>query len=282
MKHAYLILAHNEYSVLSKLIELLDDERNDIYVHIDKKSPLPSQDILKVNKSRLIVLRERVDVRWGHVSQIEAELILFESAINEKDYEFLHLISGVHLPLYSQDYLHSFFDSKKGKQFFLPMDSEPIQAENKMHRYNFFMKDFGSNNINIQRMWRLLLAMQRMVGIRRNKGNTFIKASNWVSITTKAAQYLVNNKVSILKKYKYTMCGDEFFVPSELNSSNESWDIEFNDRLLLHEIINANAKVYGNEDSGIVLNSNCLFARKFNSSNLEIIKQIENKIISNS
>ena len=37
MKHAYLIIAHNEFNILEKTIELLDDERNDIYLHIDKK-----------------------------------------------------------------------------------------------------------------------------------------------------------------------------------------------------------------------------------------------------
>lgn len=30
-KHAYLIMAHNEFEVLKKLIIILDDKRNDIY-----------------------------------------------------------------------------------------------------------------------------------------------------------------------------------------------------------------------------------------------------------
>lgn len=37
MKHAYLILAHNEPELLSLLIERLDDARNDIYIHFDRK-----------------------------------------------------------------------------------------------------------------------------------------------------------------------------------------------------------------------------------------------------
>ncbi len=37
MKHVYLILAHNEYPVLECLIKAIDDPRNDIYIHIDKK-----------------------------------------------------------------------------------------------------------------------------------------------------------------------------------------------------------------------------------------------------
>lgn len=37
MKYAYLIMAHNEFYVLEKLIKLLDDNDSDIYIHIDKK-----------------------------------------------------------------------------------------------------------------------------------------------------------------------------------------------------------------------------------------------------
>lgn len=35
--HAYLIIAHNEFEVLQKLVGALDDPRNDIYIHFDKK-----------------------------------------------------------------------------------------------------------------------------------------------------------------------------------------------------------------------------------------------------
>lgn len=34
-KHAYLIIAHNDFEILENLIILLDDMRNDIYIHID-------------------------------------------------------------------------------------------------------------------------------------------------------------------------------------------------------------------------------------------------------
>lgn len=38
IKHAYLIIAHNDYPVLEALLSMLDDERNDIYLYIDKRS----------------------------------------------------------------------------------------------------------------------------------------------------------------------------------------------------------------------------------------------------
>ena len=37
MKHAYLILVHNDFEILGQLIRAIDDERNDIYIHFDRK-----------------------------------------------------------------------------------------------------------------------------------------------------------------------------------------------------------------------------------------------------
>ena len=37
MKHAYLIIAHNNFYILEKLIMMLDYPHNDIFIHIDKK-----------------------------------------------------------------------------------------------------------------------------------------------------------------------------------------------------------------------------------------------------
>lgn len=37
MKHAYLILAHNEFAVLKYLLQSIDDDRNDIFIHFDRK-----------------------------------------------------------------------------------------------------------------------------------------------------------------------------------------------------------------------------------------------------
>lgn len=38
MKHAYLIIAHNEPNILKTLLLMLDDERNDVYLHVDARA----------------------------------------------------------------------------------------------------------------------------------------------------------------------------------------------------------------------------------------------------
>ena len=37
-RHAYLIMSFNHFDLLKKLIILLDDKRNDIFIHVDIKS----------------------------------------------------------------------------------------------------------------------------------------------------------------------------------------------------------------------------------------------------
>ena len=36
-KQAYLIMAHNDIYILKKLLLLIDNKHNDIYLHLDKK-----------------------------------------------------------------------------------------------------------------------------------------------------------------------------------------------------------------------------------------------------
>lgn len=59
MKHAFLIIAHNEYPVLEVLLSMLDDERNDIYLHIDKRATTVSANKKSQNaESRLLFNRK--------------------------------------------------------------------------------------------------------------------------------------------------------------------------------------------------------------------------------
>lgn len=46
MKHAYLIIAHNEPEVLRRLVKSVDDKRNDIYIHIDKKANFDGSNLI--------------------------------------------------------------------------------------------------------------------------------------------------------------------------------------------------------------------------------------------
>lgn len=53
-KHAYCIIAHSDPYCLQTLVDLIDDERNDIILVIDKKSDLKEFESIKASKSPII------------------------------------------------------------------------------------------------------------------------------------------------------------------------------------------------------------------------------------
>jgi len=280
MKHAYLIITHNEFEVLSKLLQAIDDERNDIYVHFDRKvKKLPS---LQTKHATLYLLDDRIDVRWGHVSQIQTEYVLFEAAYKKERYRYYHLISGTHLPLYSQNYIHDFFDELQNQEVLKYMYTNDYEINMKLGRYNFFMRNFAHHNSFIrhlnQWLWNLGIGIQRRLRISRSRKGSYKKAANWVSITDKCVAFLLSKKNEVLKKYRFSMCGDEFFIPSELETSSVEWNVKDCDRLIKVDIQKANARTYHLEDYEDLINSRCLFARKFGSEDMEVVDKIMNHI----
>ena len=93
MKHAFLIIAHNEYPVLEVLLSMLDDERNDIYLHIDKRATELFQQIKKVKmqKAGFYLIENPIKVYWGDISQVQVEYLLFETALSHGPYAYYHL-----------------------------------------------------------------------------------------------------------------------------------------------------------------------------------------------
>ena len=283
MKHAYLILAHNEPELLSLLVERLDDVRNDIYIHFDRKlSVLPD---IKTLHAGLYILKDRVDVRWADVSMLEAEYKLFHAVVDSGcQYSHHHLISGVDLPLKNQDYIHSFFTQHQGKEFVglhqRPMNSH---ADRALHYWHPFTRSFrGSGCVfAIKRILRYLVVQtQVLLGIRRNTTIPFHKGGQWVSITRELIDYLLEQEDRAFTIFSRTFGADEYFVPTLI------WDTPFMERLFDATDESRGAMRYigwradgqlidfTSQDLPALQQTECLFARKFNSRDKAFLQEI--------
>lgn len=282
MKHAYLIIAHNEFEVLARLINAIDDVRNDIYIHYDSKLvKLPS---IEVKHSNLIVLEARIDVRWGDLSVIEAEYALLDEATRTGSYSYLHLLSGVDMPLKSQHYIHTFFSNHAGKEF-IGFSQGNLEQEltRKVKRYHVFPKSFRPNAtlwgyfVRITRSF--LLLVQEWCMVERNRTKTVKKGPQWVSITQNFAFYLLQCRDQVVKDYSNTFCSDEFFVQTIC------WNSSFK-----QHIFNAldewqgSQRMIGWKDGQLIewqdkdfeklMQSDLIFARKFSSKNLQVVDRL--------
>lgn len=76
MKQAYLIIAHKDDLTFRTLISMLDNENNDIFIHMDKKSKnYDEESIEKLAKKQLFIIQNDQMLHGGY-SLVNAEMIL--------------------------------------------------------------------------------------------------------------------------------------------------------------------------------------------------------------
>lgn len=283
MKHAYLILAHNEFQILETLIRLIDDERNDIYVHFDAKiEHLPK---LTARASNLFILENRIRVFWGDASMIEAEYALMEEAFSKGDYSYFHLISGVDLPLKSQDYIHEFLKKNNGKEFIgYVQDDRSTVIRRKMQLYHLFSKEFRAQVSLLSILKRtiryLFNELQLRTGCLRNRKTVFKQGPQWVTITNSFVCLLLAKKDEELKRYFHTYCADEFFMQTACWNSGFRKNIylngmtEFESCLRFIHWKGGELLPLEEHDFDKMMSSDAFFARKFSSENKNLIEQV--------
>lgn len=281
-KHAYLILAHSSFNLLEKLVQALDDKRNDIFIHLDAKADL-NTNFISTSKSGLFIIENRIDARWGDFSLVEAELNLMDAAKKEGDYSYYHIISGVDYPLKSQEYIHSYCKSHKGK-LFIGFANHASQSELKWRAQHYFLfsRDFKTKNIIKKSLRALFARFQTIFGFKKIKLE-IKKGCQWCSITDDFVSYLLRNKDFIKKSFSHTYCPDELFIQTLCWNSpfrNRVYDIndEFEGckRFIIWE--NSVIQNLDNIAPEILVDSDRWFGRKFTEKAMEQLDNI-NRLI---
>lgn len=289
-KHAYLIIAHNQFDLLEILLNMLDDERNDIYLHIDEKvKNFDFDKFKKLLKHSKLFITDRVNVTWGHCSQILCEMTLLKAAVansQKEGYSYYHLLSGVDLPIKTNDEIYSFFESHYDREF---VHFSTDDGEHRIRYYHIFRK---KRNLFFKTLSKIAYVIQRKLKVNRLKNEKIVvkKGTNWFSITDKFAKYIVDREAYIAKLFKYSVCGDEVFVQTLLYNS------DFKDKLYMPNFKNnqlacarlidwdrGNPYVFKTADFDEIINSPAMFARKFDiNSDKEVIFKIKDYIFKKS
>lgn len=273
--HAYLIIAHTNWRQLQKLVTLIDDERNDIYIHIDKKSNISGLH-LSTRFSKLVFV-DRKNVYWGDVSQINIELTLFLTAFvggGKTGYSYYHLLSGLDFPLHNQDYIHQFFEQHAGKEF-IGFGKKNWDVRNRVYCHNFFMHCMRYDVESVRCILKILrIALNKLqVGlnfnVQKNRDVCFRYGANWVSVTHNFVTELLKLKDEILTMYKYSYCPDEIYKQTfAFNSQfrDKVFDLEDEFHGCMREIDWNRGRPYiwhTDDDYNYLSQSDRLFARKF-------------------
>ena len=285
-KHAFLIMAHKDDATFRTLLRLLDDARNDIFVHMDAKNAAWDESSLGslVKKAGCYAVN-RVEVAWGGYSQIVCELMLLEAATAEGHYDFYHLLSGQDLPIKSQDEIHDFFDAHRGVEF-VRYQSRPIDCYARVYGHRLWNR-YGRDKRQ-KMLWHLDAAfskIERLV-LPRAPDVEFKKGDNWFSIGDSFARYVVSRMSWVEETFRYSFTADEVFLQTLLWNSpfrgnvyrqlgEENWDAI--QRLIDWNRSNGSSPhVFAYEDMAMLRDSPLMFARKFDcEKDARVVEAIE-------
>lgn len=297
MRHAFLIIAHNNWNQLKNLIQLLDAENHDIYIHIDKKSKdFNKKEFLNITEKSKLYLFQEYEVFWGGFSQVQVEIFLFEKA-HALQYDYYHLISGADLPLKSNKEIDEFFEKHNGTEFVL-YDEDKLKNDPEITRrakYYHFLQNYRRRytqkwkNGFFTFLERVSLVAQIVFRVNRVKNLdwTIKYGSNWVSVTDNLVTEILRQKDKIWTVFSCTNCADELFVQTV------AYNCGFKDKIYVpeHSVAenvrfidwsrgkNGNPYTFRKQDEELLMKNSNLFARKFSETvDLDIIQCIYTKI----
>lgn len=293
MKHAFLIIAHNDIEQLKALVSALDYAENDIYIHFDKKTSKADESLknLETRNANINIFRE-YNVRWGDETQVKCELFLMRKAYNDGFHDYYHIISGVDYPIKKQRDINAFFCRNINKEF-VHFDTHKINPKDKerilyFHLFSRFYKLTKYKIIHriMFSLDEICIKLQKLIGIKRNFPYlTLQKGCNWCSITHNFVAYVLQEKKNILNMVRYSKCADEIFLQTLIVNSKfignlymPTFDNDYNQcaRLIIWDVNNPKyPKTLTLCDFDTIIQSEALFARKITSLNSKpLIDQI--------
>ena len=277
MRHAWMILAHNNFPILEKLLRFLDSENADFYIHIDAKvTDFDPDRFSAVPRYSRVVFVERHSISWGDFSMVEAELSLLRAAV-PGGYDYYHLLSGVDVPVKSRRYIEDFFAARAGTNFI--NYRRPEISKQDLWRVRFY---YPFQRFNIRTIWlrRLLrnasIGVQLLAGVDRTRKLSpevvFQKGTQWFDITRALAEHVLSREGWIRETFRATYCPDELAVQTLAAGPSfrgtlppDAFDGNHRNCCRYLDWTRGNPYVFTEDDFDELIHTDpsCLFVRKF-------------------
>lgn len=275
-KQAYLIMAHDNMRQLNLLLSALDSQYGDIFLHIDAKSRMRMDGLIKPRHARLFIC-DSMKVYWADYTQVECELNLLQRAAAEGPYQYYHLLSGADFPLMSQQRIHDFLDGRNELFIHYATRQNLEHTSVFVKYYHFFQKRLAQANRDHRfSLWKVLehasLFIQRLLGVDRLSGAPqMFKGANWFSIPDDFVRYVLSQRQWIRRQFRFTRSPDEFFLQMLACNASEfrsriyslAQDDDYDACLRYIDWQRGTPYVFTEHDYEELTDSGMLFARKF-------------------
>lgn len=284
MNISYLILAHNNFKHLDRLIGALDDEYADaFYIHLDRKV---TQGYHITNK-KVTIIPDRYNINWGGFKMVEATIALMKNALkNSPDADYYILISGVDYPIRSKEYLQDLLS--KQKEY---IDVAPLPFPHKpLERYEYYYFEYDRRNI---KMWNPLFLMEvfmKKLKMKRKIPFKIYVGGQWFALSKACIEYIleiIETDKRYVNFFRHSLIPDEAFfqtiIGNSLFADKVATDIVYTDWSVPvpPAIIEERHIEFLKETKGYQTEFGYCqpyFARKFNDDSASIVEKVEKEL----
>ena len=202
-KHALLIQAHQDISYFIKLAKIQPNVN--FYVHMDAKSNyFPEAETAQL--ANVVLLSDRVSVRWGGFSQIEATLKLFETAFSNEDNAYFHLVSGEDVVLQPFEVIEKQWQQRFDFQAMMTCERAPQYA------YRFIMDSpHADSDWQRQLTGKIITKLQQGVAKVKPYHSAIYFGSQWFSVTRADWEKIVPFTDEYSDFFRHKLVPDEHF-----------------------------------------------------------------------
>jgi hypothetical protein len=304
----YVILAHKDPVLVSRLIRNLNAENVRFYIHIDSKSKIEAfVNEIKKTDIKAFWVRPGYEIKWGHINIVRATLEAFRAIELKSENDRIVLLSGQDFPIKSTGYISEYFRNNQEK-IFIEGEAFPVQAWgetsfDRISNYHVFRGRRGwiysLPHISSLKEWRKLPFSKKKWALlfiwkvlRERKFPSYVKpfgGSQWFSVNGYGLKYILQfleDHPGYIRYHIDTRIPDEIFFQSILFSSS--------DEKISSAIINSNhhyidwserdnkfpPATLDSGDFGRLAASDKLFCRKVDSiSSFELLNRIESELL---
>jgi len=286
MKIAYLDLVHTNPGLLKRLIRTLSTDDCAFFIHIDAKSKI--EQFSGLGRENVFLSEQRLPVRWGEFSQVEATMLLMRQALGSSaKYDYFVLMQGRDYPLRSSKYIQRFLEENRGTEFIslvkMPAPGFPMFKINQLR----YPSDTPVRHFASMVLCKVGIARRdykkHLVGLDAYAGDAC-----W-ALSREACQYIVEfvqRNPHVERFFRHTFTPDETFFHTILGNSPFRLRVRrsllyrdmplFSHPLLIND---AHLRFFGEREKVWVQDmfgsGEVLFARKFSDDNLNIVDRID-------
>ncbi|MGJ7612454.1 MULTISPECIES: beta-1,6-N-acetylglucosaminyltransferase [unclassified Variovorax] len=223
MTPVFLLLVHSDPTHVKRLLRLLLSVGRCV-VHVDAKV---DEFAFKVESPNVVYVEDRVDVRWGAISQVDGTLSLMRTALRRFEAASVShfvLLSGSCYPVRALEEFRSFSQSNSSTNFIKTIPLAGTRKLSQRTRHFWFYEDLpvDGRKVSLTRLLRGLLQFAGKLG--RRSFALFPRwyfGSQWWALTPAAVDYLASYPhEAVVKRFlRYSKAPDEIYFHTLIANS---------------------------------------------------------------